>query len=417
MASQSQQQPTLLPKPASQSQAVAMTPARATPRKRPGAKNPVAIRAEHQAYHHDQVISSLHNLQAGLAHVQNGITDLLSKYMNHTNSVLVGEEGEMQLSNDVAAVAASAMEAYRNAGDATKQMDKTIDAKQGKKRKREKKEKDPNAPKKPLTAAFLYAMNARPIIKKDMEAALPPGGQIEKNAVQIEVNKRWNELSEEEKEVSPHCPVNVRTLLTLTQEWKASYRQSLELYKVAMAEYVKNKGIKAADLVEEDDASDEGEPELVEAENGVAVTDASSEDEDEPAKAPSPPAKTPRKRQKTTPAVNDARTSVPVLIAPASTPIPLPASRTAGAETPAKKDRKKKEKAQPQAIAPAPAAESEEPIPEETNGRKKAKSGRSTRANETDADKENAAAAAEKEKAGKKEKRDRSKRKSEAASS
>jgi hypothetical protein len=200
-----QQLPRLLPKSTSQAQAVAMTPARSTPRKRSSAKKHVTVKVEQQAYHGNQVIGSLHNLQAGLAHVQNGITDLLSKYMNHTNSVLGGEEGEMQLSNDVAAVAASAMELGRNAVDSSRQIlasaDKAVDAKQGKKRKREKKEKDPNAPKKPLTAAFLYAQHARPIIKADLEAALQPGGHIEKNAVQIEVNKRWNELPEEEKEV------------------------------------------------------------------------------------------------------------------------------------------------------------------------------------------------------------------------
>jgi hypothetical protein len=423
MASQPQKLPALLPQSSPLSHAVAMTPARATPRKRSNAKNTVTVNAEQQAYYNHQVIKSLHDLQGGLTHVQNGIADLLGKYMKHTNSVLVGEEGEMQL---------SAMEIGRNAADSYGQVlasaDKAVDAKQGIKRKRVKKEKDPNAPKKPLTAAFLYAQHARPIIKQDLEAALQPGGQIEKNAVQIEVNKRWNELPEEEKEVSFfHYGLTVNTLLTSPQQWKASYRNTLEEYKIKVAEYNKNKGDAAvADLVEEDEASDEGEPELAEVENGAADTDAFSDDEDEaPAKAPSPPAKTPRKRQKTTPAVNG--TSIPVPIAPAasaSTPVPLPASRTVPvpaapvAETPAKKDKKKKEKAAPQPIAPAAVEESEEAPPEETNGKKKAKSSRSTRANETEADKENAAAEKEKaEKAGKEKKRDRSKRKSEVASS
>ncbi|EOA91232.1 uncharacterized protein SETTUDRAFT_162014 [Exserohilum turcica Et28A] len=364
------------------------------------------------AYHHDQVIASLHNLQAGLIHVQHGITDLLTNYRKHCASVLGGEEGEIPPFNDVAAVAASVMEAGRNAVDETKQLvvplDKSVEVTKGKKRKREKKEKDPNAPKKPLTAAFLYHQHARPIVKADLEAALPPGGQIEKNAVQIEVNKRWNELPEEEKE-----------------QWKASYRNSMEEYKAELAEYVANKGIKATELVEEDEASDDAEPDI-EAEVGAADTEASSEDEEEaPAKAPSPPAKTPRKRQKTTPATNG--NSAPVAIAPAgsgSTPVPLPSSRTtsqapapavtAVAETPAKKDnKKKKEKAAPQPIAPAPAAANDEPAPEETGNKKKTKSGRTTRNTEADGDKENAAQekAEKAEKAGKEKKRDRSKRK------
>ncbi|EMD59523.1 hypothetical protein COCSADRAFT_175386 [Bipolaris sorokiniana ND90Pr] len=361
----------------------------------------------------DSVIASLHNLQAGLIHVQHGITDLLTNYRKHCASVLGGEEGEIPPFNDVAAVAASVMEAGRNAVDETKQVlapvDKSAEASKGKKRKREKKEKDPNAPKKPLTAAFLYHQHARPIVKADLEAALPPGGQIEKNAVQLEVNKRWNELPEEEKE-----------------QWKASYRNSMEEYKAELAEYIANKGIKATELVEEDEGSDDAD---IEVEVGAADSDASSEDEEEaPAKAPSPPAKTPRKRQKTTPAVNG--NSAPIPIAPAatnSTPVPLPNARTsqapapaptttAAAETPVKKDTKKrKEKAAPQPIAPAPASSHEdEPAPEETvTTKKKTKSSRSTRNTEADGDKENAALekAEKAEKAGKEKKRDRSKRK------
>lgn len=188
------------------------TPARPPPPPPPPPREPLRAHAPAlpnencTAYHHDQVIASLHNLQAGLIHVQHGITDLLTNYRKHCASVLGGEEGEIPPFNDVAAVAASVMEAGRNAVDETKQViapvDKSVEVNKGKKRKREKKEKDPNAPKKPLTAAFLYHQHARPIVKADLEAALPPGGQIEKNAVQIEVNKRWNELPEEEKEVS-----------------------------------------------------------------------------------------------------------------------------------------------------------------------------------------------------------------------
>jgi hypothetical protein len=206
MASLQPALPALLPKPPALSQPVADTPARPPPRQSLSADTPAAANDDANAYSHDQVIASLHNLQAGLIHVQHGITDLLTNYRKHCASVLGGEEGEIPPFNDVAAVAASVMEAGRNAVDETKQLvapvDKSVEASKGKKRKREKKEKDPNAPKKPLTAAFLYHQHARPIVKADLEAALPPGGQIEKNAVQLEVNKRWNELPEEEKEVS-----------------------------------------------------------------------------------------------------------------------------------------------------------------------------------------------------------------------
>lgn len=132
--------------------------------------------------------------------------------MQHTASILAGEDGDLdklQIPSSIAATASAAMDAAATAANgvthvinAASQVNTVPEANKGKKRKREKKERDPNAPKKPLTAAFLYHQHARPIVKADLEAALVPGHAIEKNAVQLEVNKRWNELPEEEKEVS-----------------------------------------------------------------------------------------------------------------------------------------------------------------------------------------------------------------------
>jgi hypothetical protein len=202
--------PAPLPKSRPQPQAVAMAPAQPKSRNRSSARTSVAHKEESNAYSYNQVISSLHDLQNGLVNVQHGITSLLDSYRKHCHTVLGYEEGEAApYSNDISALgaavsAASVLEAGQKAIEEVTQGlgDKAGDASKSKKRKREKKERDPNAPKKPLTAAFLYHQHARPIVKADLEAALPPGGQIEKNAVQIEVNKRWNELSEEEKEVS-----------------------------------------------------------------------------------------------------------------------------------------------------------------------------------------------------------------------
>ena len=167
------------------------------------------------SYH--QVIVALSNLQGGLTHVQNGLNDLLRAYMQHTNSILAGEDGDLdklQIPSTIAATASAAMEAATGAANGVAQVinaanpaSATAPEGKTKKRKREKKEKDPNAPKKPLTAAFLYHQHARPIVRADLEGALAPGQTIEKNAVQIEVNKRWNELPEDEKEVSlPYFP-------------------------------------------------------------------------------------------------------------------------------------------------------------------------------------------------------------------
>jgi len=153
---------------------------------------------------------ALSNLQGGLTHVQNGLNDLLRAYMQHTSSILAGEDGDLdrlQIPSSIAATASAAMDAAAVASNGVGQViqaaNHATSAVATKKRKqREKKTRDPNAPKKPLTAAFLYAQNARSLVKKDLEQALGPGEVIEKNAVQIEVNKRWNELSQEEKEVS-----------------------------------------------------------------------------------------------------------------------------------------------------------------------------------------------------------------------
>lgn len=169
-----------------------------------------------------QVIVSLSNLQAGLAHVQSGLNELLRAYLEHTNSVIAGEDGvldKLSLGKEIAATANTAIEAASSTANGIAQAitasDKTEAAEPGKpvkgtKRKREKKEKDPNAPKKPLTAAFLYAQTARPIVRGDLEAALGPDQKLEPNAVNLEVNKRWNEMPAEDKEVSMHTTSSVR---------------------------------------------------------------------------------------------------------------------------------------------------------------------------------------------------------------
>ncbi|KAF1923664.1 uncharacterized protein M421DRAFT_425556, partial [Didymella exigua CBS 183.55] len=354
----------------------------------------------------DSVIVSLSNLQAGLAHVQSGLNELLRAYLEHTNSVIAGEDGvldKLNLGKEIAATANATIEAASSTANGIVQAitaadkDKTDAAAEtgkpvkGTKRKREKKEKDPNAPKKPLTAAFLYAQTARPIVRGDLEAALGPDQKLEPNAVNLEVNKRWNEMSEEDKET-----------------WRQSYRGSMEQWKEEMATYTASKGVAVADLHDEDE--DDAEVD-VEVEAAVESDDSSEDDEPAPAKAPSPPVKTPRvnKRQKTV--QNAAVNGAAAPIVAAASPIPLPRSAptvappSAVTETPAKKEKKKKEKAAPQAIAPAPAATAKETTPDE-GIKKKPKSSRTTRNNEPEAsaDKENTAAP-EKEKKKRERKR------------
>lgn len=62
-------------------------------------------------------------------------------------------------------------------------------------KKRKKRAHDPNAPKRPLTAYFLYLQYARQIIANDLGEDAPKG------AVQDEGLRRWNSMSPVEKAV------------------------------------------------------------------------------------------------------------------------------------------------------------------------------------------------------------------------
>lgn len=63
------------------------------------------------------------------------------------------------------------------------------------KKERKKRTLDPNAPRRPLTAYFLYMQTARPIIAADLGEGAP------KRAVQEEGQRRWATMSAAEKQV------------------------------------------------------------------------------------------------------------------------------------------------------------------------------------------------------------------------
>jgi hypothetical protein len=63
------------------------------------------------------------------------------------------------------------------------------------KKERKKRTLDPRAPRRPLTAYFLYMQTARPIIAADLGADAP------KRAVQEEGQRRWATMSPTEKQV------------------------------------------------------------------------------------------------------------------------------------------------------------------------------------------------------------------------
>ena len=63
------------------------------------------------------------------------------------------------------------------------------------KKERKKRTLDPNAPRRPLTAYFLYMQTARPIIAADLGEGAP------KRAVQEEGQRRWATMTPPEKQV------------------------------------------------------------------------------------------------------------------------------------------------------------------------------------------------------------------------
>ena len=99
---------------------------------------------------------------------------------------------------------------------------------------RKKRKKDPNAPKRPLSAFFLYCADERAAIK-----AVHPTHSV--GEVAKELGEKWNKV---------------------TPEVKAKYEAKAQLdksrYEKAMAEY-KNKGAVGAAVADDDDDDEDDE--------------------------------------------------------------------------------------------------------------------------------------------------------------
>lgn len=65
-----------------------------------------------------------------------------------------------------------------------------------KKAKKPKKIKDPNAPNRPVTAYFMFSADQRPVVREQMGPYTKPGD------IQRQLQDNWNNLPDEEKEVS-----------------------------------------------------------------------------------------------------------------------------------------------------------------------------------------------------------------------
>ncbi|OAA48528.1 high mobility group protein [Metarhizium rileyi] len=82
------------------------------------------------------------------------------------------------------------------------------------KKERKKRTHDPNAPKRPLTPYFLYMQHARSIIANDL------GSEAPKGAVQEEGQRRWANMSPNEK-----------------KGWNTAYQYNLRLYNARVHSY------------------------------------------------------------------------------------------------------------------------------------------------------------------------------------
>lgn len=127
-----------------------------------------------------------------LTTIQGAIGDLLRAYVHHTTQVLGGHAASSELAGATSALLSGIEEATALPAGVPATVAPGVIKKQKQRRK-----KDPDAPKAPPTAYFLYAKNARPLIKQDL------GQDAKGDAVTLEASRRWNELPENEKEVSP----------------------------------------------------------------------------------------------------------------------------------------------------------------------------------------------------------------------
>jgi hypothetical protein len=124
----------------------------------------------------------------GLTTLTGAINTLITAYIGHTNQLLNGGTAAAE------GLDTSAVSAFLNSAGLGAQPNTGVPIKKEKK-KRVKKEKDPNAPKRPLTAFFLFSTNARELVKADLGSAGTPV------LVNDEILRRWKAMDEAGKKV------------------------------------------------------------------------------------------------------------------------------------------------------------------------------------------------------------------------
>lgn len=142
----------------------------------------------------------------GLTTLQSAIGELIHAYLAHTNTVLGGGPSTfgdtLAISNPLGFSSNAGGGGSAGAGGGTGVIAPggPVGADGGKK-KRTKKERDPNAPKRPLTAYFLYAQRAREYIRKDLAV---DNADVRPGDISAESTRRWHAMKSEEQEVRIH---------------------------------------------------------------------------------------------------------------------------------------------------------------------------------------------------------------------
>jgi hypothetical protein len=111
------------------------------------------------------------------------MNELIRSYLQHTNSMLGENTGPSDLQLNMSNLFSNTVTGLPLAEGPV-----------GKKKKRQRKEKDPNAPKRPLTAYFLYATQARGLVKEAKPLATA-------KEINEEILNRWNTMDDKEKGV------------------------------------------------------------------------------------------------------------------------------------------------------------------------------------------------------------------------
>lgn len=165
--------------------------------------NGICLLGDHSTFQEQQLIYS--QVIVSLATLQSAVSDLSRAYINHANTVLnrgpISLEGG--LTSGLAGGFASSLLENGLLSGAVAQHAFGQDAGAGEKKKRKRAPHDPNAPKRALTAYFLYMQHNRQLIANEL------GPDAKPKDVAEEGTARWANLNPEEKAVSLFFPFRI----------------------------------------------------------------------------------------------------------------------------------------------------------------------------------------------------------------